>query len=95
MFIDFPGVAKWEISLLSAGLTKSNDFFVWCQQIARGKIVRRPVTVILYNVDGTEAMKWNFNNAFPVKWSGPQFKSDDTSSAIESIELAHDGFTVA
>ena len=90
-----PGRCKMGNLTLKRGLTKSNDFFVWCQQIARGKIVRRPVTVILYNVDGTEAMKWNFNNAFPVKWSGPQFKSDDTSSAIESIELAHDGFTVA
>ena len=39
-------------------------------------------------------MRWNFLNAFPVKWVGPQFTADSTTLAIESVELAHEGLTV-
>jgi phage tail-like protein len=48
----------------------------------------------MYEVSGKRAMTWTFHKAFPVKWSGPQFKADDTNAAIESIELAHDGFEI-
>jgi len=33
-------------------------------------------------------------NAFPIKVSGPDLKSDANEIAIESIELAHEGFEV-
>jgi len=89
-----PGQCKIGNLTLKRGMTKSNDFLVWSRDIAHGKITTKNVSVILYNVDGTQFMRWDFKNAFPVKWSGPQFKADDTSSAIETLELAHDGFDI-
>jgi phage tail-like protein len=89
-----PGRCKVGNITLKRGLTNSKDFLKWIYDMASGKITPRHVKVTMYNVDGKEAMHWTFNGAFPVKWSGPTFKADDTGAAIESIELAHDGFEI-
>jgi phage tail-like protein len=89
-----PGRCKVGNLTLKRGLTKSNDFLKWNLKVAQGEIQRRNLSVIVYNVDGTESMRWNFLNAYPVKWTGPQLKADDVGSAVESLELAHTGFTL-
>ncbi len=89
-----PGRCKVGNVTLKRGLTNSKDFLRWSYNMAYGTIEPKQVTVIMYNVNGKEAMRWTFNRAFPVKWTGPQFKADDASVAIESIELAHDGFEI-
>jgi phage tail-like protein len=90
-----PGRCKIGNLSLKRGMTNSNEFLHWALDMAQGKINAKNVSVILYNVDGTEFMRWEFKNAFPVKWSGPQLKADDRGSAIETLELAHDGFDVS
>jgi phage tail-like protein len=89
-----PGRCKVGNVTLKRGLTNSKDFLQWVYSMASGKIEPKQVTVTMYEVSGKKAMTWTFNKAFPVKWSGPNFKADDTSAAIESIELAHDGFVI-
>ena len=88
-----PGRCKVGNITLKRGLTTSNDFLKWSFEVAQGMITPRNVTITLFNTDGTTGMQWNVLNAYPVKWSGPQFKADDTAVAIESVELAHSGFT--
>ena len=39
-------------------------------------------------------MRWDYTKAYPVKWNGPQLKSDDTANAIESLELAYEGMKI-
>jgi phage tail-like protein len=89
-----PGRCKMGNLTLKRGMAKSNEFLIWSRDIALGKMTRKNISVIQYNVDGSQFMRWEFKNAFPVKWSGPQFKADDTGSAIETLELAHEGFDV-
>jgi phage tail-like protein len=89
-----PGRCKVGSLTLKRGMTKSNDFLKWNLKVAQGEIKRRNLSVIIYNVDGTESVRWNFLNAYPMKWTGPQLKADDTGSAVEALELAHEGFTV-
>ena len=86
-----PGRCKVSNITLKRGMTTSNEFLKWIMDAARGTIKKKHVSVLLFNADGTEAMRWNFDNAFPVKWSGPQFKADDTAVAVETVELAHEG----
>jgi phage tail-like protein len=90
-----PGRCKIGNLTLKRGMTNSNEFLLWARDMAQGKINSKNVSVILYNVDGSEFMRWEFKNAFPVKWTGPQFKADDRGSSIETLELAHDGFDVS
>jgi phage tail-like protein len=86
-----PGRTKVGNLTLKRGITKSNEFFKWYADIASGKINRRNVSVIMYDTAGTELVRWNFINAYPVKWVGPQFSADGKTVAIETLELAHDG----
>jgi phage tail-like protein len=38
-------------------------------------------------------MWWNFRNALPVAWTGPQLNAGSDDLGFESIELAHEGLT--
>lgn len=59
-----------------------------------GKVAYRNVTIILYGVDHKEAGRWNVANALPVKWNGPEFRTDGDQLAVETLELAHEGFSL-
>ncbi len=89
-----PGRCKVSNVVLKRGLTKSNDFLKWHLDVAQGKVNPRSVSIIVYDVDGSESLRWNFINAYPVKWTGPQFRASDNGAAIESLELAHEGFSL-
>jgi phage tail-like protein len=89
-----PGRAKIGNLTLKRGVTRSNNFLKWNLEIAGGSISRRNVTLLMYDTAGKELMRWNFINAYPVKWVGPQFAADKASPAIETLELAHEGMTV-
>jgi phage tail-like protein len=86
-----PGRTKVGNLTLKRGLTKSNDFLKWSLKVAAGTVERKNVSVVLYNIDGTEEMRWELIEAFPVKWSGAQFKAEDNSAAIETVEFSHRG----
>jgi phage tail-like protein len=86
-----PGRVKASNLTLKRGLTNSNDFLKWTREVSVGTITKKNISVILYNLNGTESMRWEFLQAYPVKWSGPQFKADDNAVAVETLELAHEG----
>ena len=87
-----PGRSKVGNLTLKRGLTSTNEFFKWYLDILRGKIEARNLTVLMYGPEGEkELLRWDFRNAYPVKWVGPQFVADGKVAAVETLELAHDG----
>jgi phage tail-like protein len=54
--------------------------------------VRKNVSIQVLTPDMTEIRRWQFKEAFPVKWSGPSLQTTGNSIAVESLELAHEGF---
>jgi phage tail-like protein len=90
-----PGRGKISNLTLKRGMTKSNDFFSWCMDVAGGKIVRRNVSVVMYDVGGSEVLRWNLVGAYPVKWSGPDFQAAGNVMAVETVELAHSGLQLS
>jgi len=86
-----PGRTKVSNLTLKRGLTGSNEFFKWYLEVAQGKITRRHVSVIMYDVHGDELSRWEFIDAYPVKWIGPQLNAGGAAVAIETLELAHSG----
>lgn len=86
-----PGRCKVGNLTLKRGMTASNDFLTWSLNVARGIIKRQNVSIVLYRTDGTEEMRWDLVDAFPVKWSGLQFKADDNTTAVETVEFCHRG----
>lgn len=86
-----PGRTKVGNVTLKRGMTASNDFLKWYLEIAHGRITRRNLSVVMYDVEGTELLRWNFVQAYPVKWQGPQFTAEGKAMAVETLELAHGG----
>ena len=48
---------------------------------------------MLMNSAGEDVWRWNFKDAYPVKWSGPELRGSNTEVAVETLELAHRGLT--
>ncbi len=86
-----PGITKVSNITLKYGLTRNHDFYKWFMEIASGKFSSRNLSIVMYDADGTELMRWDFLHAYPVKWIGPQFRSTEAAAAVETLELAHEG----
>jgi phage tail-like protein len=89
-----PGRMKVGNITLKHGMTVSNAFLKWCMKTNIGSLQRKNVTVVMYDSVGQPVVRWHFNNAYPVKWTGPQFTADSTAIAIETVEFTHEGLTV-
>jgi len=89
-----PGRCKIGNLTLRRGLIPAGDFLKWVIEIGQGKIEPVNVTVTLFQPDGSPALKLNLLKAYPVKWSGVDFKADTNGIAIETLELTHDGVEV-
>jgi phage tail-like protein len=63
-------------------IDKPQDFF---------KVTRCEVTIEQLNLKGEPVTQWHLKEAYPVKWKGPDFKSDGNQVAVETLELAHHG----
>ena len=80
--------------ILKHGLTSGHELWKWHQDVRRGEIVRKNVSVVLLNAAREEKWRWNFIEAFPVRWSGPDLRGDRAEVAIESLELVHRGLEI-
>lgn len=88
------GRAKFSNVVLKSGVTDSSELWKWFQDVSRGDIQRKDVSVVLYNDVQEEVRRWNLRQAFPAKWVGPAFNATAPAVAIETLELAHHGFEV-
>jgi phage tail-like protein len=88
------GPARYPSRLaLRRGLTDADGLWRWCRDVARGTIERRNGSVVLLDDRGGDAWRWNFVDAFPVRWAGPSLAANDWWVAMESVELVHRGLT--
>ncbi len=82
-----PGRRKSATISLKNGVGKS-ELLDWYLLAMSGEFSRKSVTVTLFNVQRIAFMVWEIDDAFPVKWTGPQLKTDDNTIAIQTLELA-------
>ena len=87
----FPKQMKYPRIVLKRGMTSSSELWDWYDAVIAGKVLRKNGAVILQNQAGTELCRWNFFDAYPVKWSGPDLNATSSEIAIESIEMVHNG----
>ena len=90
-----PGRTKVGRLTLKRGIVSTNDFLDWYSKIVQGDIEHRNLSIVVYDVAGTELIRRNILKAFPVKWVGPQLTADGSMMAVETIELVHEGMTFA
>jgi phage tail-like protein len=90
-----PGMTKHSNIVLKWGLADDRDLYDWHRDAVNGKVQRRNGSIVLLDRQGQERMRWNFVNAWPSKWDGPDFNAEGNDIAIETLELAHEGVTRA
>jgi len=87
----FAGRTKHPNLVLKRGLTDIEGLWSWHQDVATGTIKRRNGSIFLLDRQRLPAMWWNFMDAYPVKWSGPDLRAESGQVAVESVELVHRG----
>lgn len=88
-----PAGTKYPNIVLKRGLTDSDVLWRWYRDVCRGRVERRSGSVVLLDRTGTEKWRWTFTDAYPVRWTGPQFEAGYPQVAIETLELVHRGIT--
>jgi phage tail-like protein len=97
-----PGPMKWPNIVLKRGVTDSDNLFEWFAKTSGegfagegSSLTRTQGQIDLTDASGGTVRGWTFEEAFPVKWTGPTLTSSSSESAIEELEIAHHGFRPA
>ena len=85
------GLTKYSNISLKWGLTDDRDLYDWHRQAVKGVIERKNGSIVALDREGNEVVRWNFFDAWPTKWDGPDFNAEGNDVAIETLELAHEG----
>jgi phage tail-like protein len=86
------GATRFSNIVLRRGTSDSAALFEWVKQTIDGVVKRKNGSIIAVTRAGDPIARWDFKNAWPCRYEGPQFRSGESEIAIELIELAHDGF---
>lgn len=89
------GLRKYGNISLKRGYTQNRELWEWYRNIVNGVADRRNGTVILMDEERRDVMRWNFENGWINKIEGPSFKASGNEVAIESVEIIHEGLTLA
>jgi|HubBroStandDraft_5_1064220.scaffolds.fasta_scaffold121742_3 phage tail-like protein len=77
--------------VLKRGISDAAGLWSWYAEVLQGNIQRKTVSIILLDSACQEQRRWSFQRAYPVKWTGPNFRAVSSEVAVESVELAHEG----
>lgn len=88
-----PGRLKWGDITLKRGMNAEMAFWDWRQQVVDGQIAaaRKNISIILYDYDMKELVRWNVVNAWPSKYTGPSLNSGSSEAAVEEVTICHEG----
>ena len=93
VIMKIPGRLKWENVTLKRGITDNMDIWDWRKMVEDGDVdsARSNGSIVMFDQQLEEVARWNFENAWPVKVTGPQVKSDSNDIGIEEMSIAHEG----
>lgn len=86
-----PGRTRVGNLTLKRGMAQDDRLLHWYLRVVSGRVERHNVTVQVFGVDGSRLFRWDFKDAYPVKWIGPQLSASGNALAIDTLELAHGG----
>lgn len=93
--IKMPGLHNFGNITLKRGVFASdNEFYSWLNTVKMNTIERRDITISLLNEEHAPVVTWKVKQAWPVKITSPDMKSDANETAIETLELAHEGVVI-
>lgn len=91
-------VTNSNLVLKRALISSGSKLLDWCAGTMDDSLVAavqtHDVTLSLLDEKGNSSVSWTFYNAYPVKYSVSDLKSQENSIVIESIELAYTYFDI-
>ena len=88
-----PGLKKYGNITLKWGVIDSNVLYEWMETGFEKDVERKTITITLLDIDGEDAASWQVINAWPTKYTAPDFNATASEVAIETLEIAHEGMT--
>jgi phage tail-like protein len=77
------------------GVAVTPELWTWFDKVRRGSFgARRSILIAHLDYEGNAAMVWYVSRALPTKYSGPGWNAAQSSIAVESIEIAHEGLVL-
>lgn len=100
--IKLPGRLTWPNIVLKRGITNNNALFEWIRECSgdgyatrHNSFTPRTGSLTVYSPGHEPVRTWSFIEAFPVRWTGPQWSATGATAAVEELEICHGGFTVS
>lgn len=90
-----PGLTKYSNLVLKRGLTKDRSLWDWRKTVIDGPVRRANISIVLLDDSRQEVVRWNVREGWPCKWEGPTLNAKASEVAIETLEIAHEGFELA
>jgi phage tail-like protein len=93
--IKMPGLAKVGNVTMKKGIFVTDaSLWTWFSGIAMNTIARSTIVINLLDEAGAPTYSWQLNNAFPVKLTGTDLRSDGNDVAVESLEVAYETMAI-
>jgi phage tail-like protein len=89
--LQFPTRIRWSKMTLKRGIAVSTDLWDWHYSFVEGKGKRRDGLVILLNNLHVPNNIWYFRRGLPVRYTVSPMNATQSSVAVESLEIAHEG----
>ena len=87
---------SWSNIILKRGFVNDPILWQWYQiGLTQSLGARRDGSIILLDNKGEQVMAWEFRGGLAVKWVGPELNAMEDGIVVESLEIAHQGLTLA
>ena len=87
------GLNSYAPIVLEMGSTFDTELWDWRQKIkakgAQGN--RKPISIVQQDESRNEVKRWNVFDAWPSKFTAPEFDASSSENAVESVEIQHEG----
>ncbi len=87
-----PGLTKYSNITLKRGITGDLSLWNWMLATIDGRPERLDGSVSLLNEEREVVLRWLIRRAWPCRYSGPGLVAGSSEVAIETLEIAHEGF---
>lgn len=88
-----PGLKKYSNITLKKGVGATKELYDWMIGGTTAAVKRETITISIHDEADAVVASWQVINAWPCKYTAPDFNATSSEIAIESLEIAHEGLT--